>query len=88
MTDEQIRQLARECADKAVRDAQLIWEAQHSAMYDPVFDKNEVARIFKVSARTIDTWIAGHILKPTKIGGVVRFDAVEVARVKQLYRMK
>lgn len=43
----------------------------------------EVAEIFKVTTRTVQSWIANGKIKSIKIGGVVRISSDEIERIKK-----
>ena len=75
------------CADIAVAKAQQMFEQQRSAENEPMFDKQDVAGIFKTSVRNVDKWIAEQRIIPTKIDGIVRFEGAEIARMKAVHKM-
>ena len=85
---EQLHAFGNQIAAITVARAEEAWKRQHDAMFDPMFDKSDIAGIFKVDARTIDNWIAKGIINPTKIVGVVRFDGEEIVRVKDFFKRK
>lgn len=47
----------------------------------PNLTKSDVASMFGVTPRTVDNWVQRGHLKSTKIGGLVRFSLVDVARL-------
>ena len=75
------------CADIAVAKAQRMFEQQRAEENEPMFDKQDVADIFKTSVRNVDKWIAEKRIIPTKIDGIVRFDGAEIARMKAAHKM-
>lgn len=75
------------CADIAVAKAQRMFEQQRTAENEPMFDKQDVADIFKTSVRNVDKWIAEQRIIPTKIDGIVRFEGAEIARMKAVHKM-
>lgn len=88
LTDEQLNAFGQQCADIAVQSIKEMLR-QHSEMQiRPLYKKSEVAKIFNVSARTIDNWIAEGIFQTTNIGAAVRIDRDEVVRVKELFKKK
>lgn len=50
---------------------------------DDVMTRQEVADFFKVSSRTVTNWQNEGIIKPTIIGGTVRFMRSEVEAMAQ-----
>ena len=83
---DQLKEFGKQCANVAVEHAQHVWQQQHDAQFDPVFTKKKVADMFDVDVRTIEAWIAKKIIRPTKIGGVIRIDGNEIVRIKQMYK--
>lgn len=88
VSGEQLQAFGHQCAMIAVSEAEAAWKRQHDEMFEPVFTKQDVADIFKTSVRNIDEWIANRRIIPTKIGGIVRFDGEEIARVKAVHKMR
>lgn len=87
VSGEQLHTFGRQCADAAVHDAQAIWETQRASEHEPMFDKEDVAGIFKTSVRNVENWIAKQQIIPTVINGIVRFEGAEIARFKAAHKM-
>lgn len=86
LTGEQLNAFGQQCADIAVQNIKEMLR-QHSEMQiRPLYKKSEVAKIFKVTPRTIDNWIDNEIILPIRIGAAVRIDHAEVLRVKELFK--
>ena len=87
VTGEQLFQFGRQCANAAYHDAKALYDAQRAAETEPMYDKKDVAGIFKTSVRNVENWIADKRIIPTCIGGIVRFDGEEIARIKAVHKM-
>lgn len=57
----------------------LMYPAQQLML--PNLSKADVANMFGVSSRTVDNWVSRGHLKPTRVGGLVRFSLVDVAHL-------
>ena len=87
ISGEDLQAFGTRCADIAVAKAQRMFEQQRAEENEPMFDKQDVADIFKTSVRNVDKWIAEQRIIPTKIDGIVRFEGAEIARMKAVHKM-
>ena len=88
LTSEQLHTFGMECANMAVQSIKDVLQRHMDTQIEPLYTKKDVAKIFNVSARTIDNWIAEGIFRTTNIGAAVRIDRDEVVRVKELFKKK
>ena len=80
---EAFQQMLENVVETAIKKALPIKETQNHKQEKEVhlLTKNDVAKIFSVSIKTINDWVKQGILSPTKVSSRVYFKREEISRL-------